>query len=110
MTCLVTANPSERLYWTRDGIEMVDSPKYQTHVWRVGHYSNTLGAFIRDLSASDYGDYRCIAKNQFGQADEKITIHGTLVSYVMSMYLLLHAIVMHVTPCDCYACYSMRLL
>lgn len=75
MTCLIISNPSKDLYWERNGQRVIASHKYGIQKWDVGEYQTTLGLFINRLVAADFGDYKCIAQNEFGRAEEKITIY-----------------------------------
>lgn len=78
LTCLVRANPAKELFWERNGTIVVNSDRYQIHNWETGDYQTTFGLFITGLIDSDFGEYRCIAANDYGRAKGKITVNGIL--------------------------------
>lgn len=78
LTCLVKANPAKDLFWERNGALVSNSDRYQIRNWKTGEYQTTFGLFITELIDSDFGEYRCIAVNDYGRAEGKITINGIL--------------------------------
>lgn len=75
LTCLIRANPAKELFWERNGTIVVNSNRYQIHNWETGEYQTTFGLFITGLIDSDFGEYRCIAANDYGRAKGKITVN-----------------------------------
>lgn len=49
--------------------------KYETSSTNVG-YSKFMKLKIRNVSAADFGSYRCVAKNSLGETDGLIKLDG----------------------------------
>lgn len=49
--------------------------KYETSSTNVG-YSKFMKLKIRNVTSSDYGSYRCVAKNSLGETDGLIKLEG----------------------------------
>ncbi|XP_072401780.1 lachesin-like [Diabrotica undecimpunctata] len=78
LECFTEANPSSLNYWTReDGQNMIhDSKKYRTEN-SVGNpsYKTHMKLTINNIHQSDYGTYKCVAKNPRGEADGIIRLY-----------------------------------
>ena len=86
LECLIQASPFEELYWVRDGERIQDSAKYQLYVWEVTGYTRNLAVLVTGLTAEDYGEYTCVAENEFGYAEDTMNIYGELyVTQVVSI-------------------------
>jgi len=79
LECIITANPLDIHYWTKDGMRLEDDAKYRIHLWDVGSNTKTLGLHIGSLEQADYGDYSCQAQNDHGQAQDKLTLLDELL-------------------------------
>ncbi|XP_050497331.1 lachesin-like [Diabrotica virgifera virgifera] len=78
LECFTEANPSSLNYWTReDGQNMIhDSRKYRTEN-SVGYpsYKTHMKLTINNIQQSDYGTYKCVAKNPRGETDGTIRLY-----------------------------------
>ncbi|XP_028140390.1 protein CEPU-1-like [Diabrotica virgifera virgifera] len=78
LECFTEANPSSLNYWTReDGQNMIhDSKKYHTEN-SVGNpsYKTHMKLTINNIHQSDYGTYKCVAKNPRGETDGIIRLY-----------------------------------
>ncbi|XP_046457264.1 neurotrimin-like isoform X1 [Daphnia pulex] len=95
LDCTIESSPSALHFWSRsDGTDLHEAAKYlmqsSSSVGPVvtpamaGSSQPTWPAFrtqlrltIVNVTARDYGAYRCVAKNQYGEADGVITFHHT---------------------------------
>ena len=90
LTCLVHAFPPADLHWVHadrgDGrLPTVGSEKYRVQNWTVDEYSILFGLHIFSIAASDYGTYRCRARNDLGDDSAKLVIYGKIVHTKMSI-------------------------
>ena len=77
MTCVVTASPlPSELYWEHKGDRLVDSDKFKIMESDIGNYQRTISAQVNDITDSDFGIYKCIVRNDLGQAEDRVTISG----------------------------------
>ncbi|XP_017859971.1 PREDICTED: lachesin [Drosophila arizonae] len=77
LECFIEANPTSLNYWTRENEQMItESPKYKTETI-PGHpsYKATMRLTITNVESSDYGNYKCVAKNPRGDMDGNIKLY-----------------------------------
>ena len=83
---MITANPLETHYWEKDGRRLEDDAKYRIHLWDVGGYTKTMGAFMMDLREEDYGEYTCVAENEFGAVRDSLYLYGKCGGPIHGVY------------------------
>ncbi|XP_050497158.1 lachesin-like isoform X2 [Diabrotica virgifera virgifera] len=80
LECFTEANPSSLNYWTReDGQSMIhDSRKYRTEN-SLGNpsYKTHMKLTINNIQQSDYGTYKCVAKNPRGETVGTIRLYSS---------------------------------
>nr|CAH0103261.1 unnamed protein product [Daphnia galeata] len=93
LDCTIESSPAALHFWSRsDGTDLHEAAKY------LMQSSSSIGPFVTpamagasqptwpsfrtqlrltivNVTAKDYGAYRCVAKNQYGEADGVITFH-----------------------------------
>ncbi|XP_065084279.1 lachesin [Ochlerotatus camptorhynchus] len=77
LECFTEAHPTSLNYWTREDGHMIhDSRKYRTES-TVGMpiYKTHMKLHIFHILQSDYGTYKCVAKNPRGETDGVIRIY-----------------------------------
>ncbi|XP_029724947.1 lachesin-like [Aedes albopictus] len=77
LECFTEAHPTSLNYWTREDGHMIhDSRKYRTES-TVGMpiYKTHMRLHIFNIQQSDYGTYKCVAKNPRGETDGAIRIY-----------------------------------
>ncbi|XP_070075486.1 neurotrimin isoform X2 [Drosophila takahashii] len=77
LECFIEANPTSLNYWTRENDQMItESPKYKTETI-PGHptYKASMRLTITNVQSSDYGNYKCVAKNPRGDMDGNIKLY-----------------------------------
>ncbi|EDW02977.1 GH10989, partial [Drosophila grimshawi] len=77
LECFIEANPTSLNYWTRENEQMItESSKYKTETI-PGHpsYKATMRLTITNVEGSDYGNYKCVAKNPRGDMDGNIKLY-----------------------------------
>ncbi|KAH8281577.1 hypothetical protein KR054_001660 [Drosophila jambulina] len=77
LECFIEANPTSLNYWTRENEQMItESSKYKTETI-PGHpsYKATMRLTIINVESSDYGNYKCVAKNPRGDTDGNIKLY-----------------------------------
>ncbi|XP_039277012.1 lachesin isoform X1 [Nilaparvata lugens] len=77
LECHTEAHPTSLNYWTRDDGHMIhDNNKYHTQS-RVGSpaYKTHMQLTIYKTEESDYGTYKCVAKNPRGETDGTIRLY-----------------------------------
>ncbi len=76
LECIITANPMTTIFWEKDGQRIKDDEKYSIHIWDIGGYTKTMGAFVTHLVLDDYGMYKCVAENDLGRAEDTMSLYG----------------------------------
>ncbi|KAH8354563.1 hypothetical protein KR084_004825, partial [Drosophila pseudotakahashii] len=77
LECFIEANPTSLNYWTRENDQMItESSKYKTETI-PGHptYKASMRLTITNVQSSDYGNYKCVAKNPRGDMDGNIKLY-----------------------------------
>uniref|UniRef100_A0A2S2PQH1 Neurotrimin n=1 Tax=Schizaphis graminum TaxID=13262 RepID=A0A2S2PQH1_SCHGA len=77
LECYTEAHPTSLHYWTRDSGQMLhDSSKYKAmSIQGVPSYKVQMKLTIVDVSQTDYGVYKCVAKNSRGETDGTIRLY-----------------------------------
>ncbi|KAG4079531.1 hypothetical protein HA402_005228 [Bradysia odoriphaga] len=77
LECFVEAFPTSLNYWARENSDMIhDSNKYKTEtIPGTALHKATMKLFISDVQRSDYGTYKCVAKNPRGETDGTIRLY-----------------------------------
>lgn len=77
LECFTEAHPSSLNYWTRDDGQMIhDSKKYRTeNIIGTPSYKTHMRLTINNIQQSDYGTYKCVAKNPRGETDGTIRLY-----------------------------------
>ncbi|XP_055638317.1 lachesin-like [Toxorhynchites rutilus septentrionalis] len=79
LECNIEAHPTSLNYWTRENDQMIhDSGKYKTEsIPGTASYKAVMRLFITEVQHSDYGIYKCIAKNPRGETDGTIRLYSS---------------------------------
>nr|XP_040237252.1 lachesin-like isoform X1 [Anopheles coluzzii] len=79
LECNIEAHPTSLNYWTRENDQMIhDSQKYKTEtVPGNPSYKSVMRLHIGEVQHSDYGIYKCIAKNPRGETDGSIRLYSS---------------------------------
>ncbi|XP_064553617.1 neurotrimin [Drosophila montana] len=77
LECFIEANPTSLNYWTRENEQMItESSKYKTETIPGNpSYKATMRLTITNVQGSDYGNYKCVAKNPRGDMDGNIKLY-----------------------------------
>ncbi len=78
LQCIVTANPQPAVTWTVNDRPLPTSSKYVTSngPWYTSMYARTFNLVINDITADDFGTYKCTVVNTLGQAQLTIKLVG----------------------------------
>ncbi|XP_055592432.1 lachesin-like [Uranotaenia lowii] len=79
LECNIEAHPTSLNYWTRENDQMIhDSQKYKTEsIPGTPSYKAVMRLYISEVQQSDYGIYKCIAKNPRGETDGTIRLYSS---------------------------------
>ncbi|KAF2884412.1 hypothetical protein ILUMI_21791 [Ignelater luminosus] len=77
LECFTEAHPSSLNYWTREDGHMIhESRKYHAeNVVGSPAYKTHMRLTINNIQQSDYGTYKCVAKNPRGETDGTIRLY-----------------------------------
>ncbi|XP_037910647.1 lachesin-like [Hermetia illucens] len=77
LECFIEAHPTSLNYWTRENDQMIsESTKYKTEtIPGTPSYKATMRLTISNVEKSDYGSYKCVAKNPRGETDGTIKLY-----------------------------------
>lgn len=86
LECFTEAHPSSLNYWTREDGQMIhESRKYHTeNIIGEPSYKTHMRLTINNIHDSDYGVYKCVAKNPRGETDGTIRLYR---EYILSVYI-----------------------
>jgi len=78
LECSTEAHPTSLNYWTRENNEMIqENAKYHaTTIPGDAAYKTNMRLFIRNVAQSDFGQYKCVAKNPRGETDSSIRLYS----------------------------------
>jgi hypothetical protein len=78
LECFTEAHPNSLNYWTREDGQMIhDTRKYQIQSKPLElPYKTQMLLTIVKLKSSDFGTYKCVAKNPRGETDGTIRLYG----------------------------------
>lgn len=76
LECRLEASPTPLTSWIRsDGIMLLNNRKYDVTEEKEG-YKIYMKIRINTLTASDFGSYKCVAKNTLGEKEGFIRLYG----------------------------------
>ncbi|XP_073823360.1 LOW QUALITY PROTEIN: dpr-interacting protein eta [Musca autumnalis] len=88
LECHSEAFPKAINYWTREKGDIVPpGSKFISNMTEIGDYRTSVKLHINPLTASEFGAYRCVAKNSLGDTDGTIKLYkipSNTVNYVDS--------------------------
>lgn len=86
LECFTEAHPSSLNYWTREDGQMIhESGKYHTeNIIGEPSYKTHMRLTINNIQQSDYGVYKCVAKNPRGETDGTIRLYS---EYCVSSFI-----------------------
>lgn len=78
LECFTEAHPGSLNYWTREDGQMIhESRKYHTeNIIGDPPYKTHMRLTIHNIQQSDYGVYKCVAKNPRGETDGTIRLYS----------------------------------
>ncbi|XP_075149588.1 dpr-interacting protein eta [Haematobia irritans] len=86
LECHSEAFPKAINYWTREKGDIVPpGSKFTSNVTEIGDYRSSVKLHINPLTASEFGSYRCVAKNSLGDTDGTIKLYripSNTINYV----------------------------
>ncbi|XP_022920985.1 neurotrimin-like isoform X2 [Onthophagus taurus] len=79
LECYTEAHPSSLNYWTREDGQMIhESRKYHAeNIVGAVSYKTHMRLTINNIQQSDYGTYKCVAKNPRGETDGTIRLYSS---------------------------------
>jgi neurotrimin len=79
LECFTEAHPSSLNYWTREDGQMIhETRKYHTeNTFGDPSYKIHMKLTINNIQQSDYGTYKCVAKNPRGETDGTIRLYSS---------------------------------
>ncbi|CAK1601908.1 unnamed protein product [Parnassius mnemosyne] len=76
LECYIESSPKSINYWVRDSNEMViSSNKYEVVNTMMSSFESRMTLTVRRLEKTDFGGYRCVAKNSLGEVDSVIRLY-----------------------------------
>ena len=80
LECTVDAFPydSLRVDWVKNRRRVTQSDSHDIHRLEGPDHTVTLRVVIRDLTGSDFGDYKCVANNTVAWKEVVVTVFGRL--------------------------------
>ncbi|KAF6210795.1 hypothetical protein GE061_013906 [Apolygus lucorum] len=72
--CNTEAYPKAISYWVYDGVMILPTSKYSSEV-QDSSYRIFMKLTVRNLTARDFGSYRCISKNSLGETEGTIRLY-----------------------------------
>ncbi|CRK97385.1 CLUMA_CG010775, isoform A [Clunio marinus] len=79
LECVVEAHPTSLNYWCRENEKMIyDSQKYKTETLVSSpSYKSIMRLTIYNIQHSDFGIYKCVAKNPRGETESSIRLYSS---------------------------------
>ncbi|CAG9803944.1 unnamed protein product [Chironomus riparius] len=80
LECIVEAHPTSLTFWCRENekIMIYDSQKYKTEtLLTTPSYKSIMRLTIFNIQHSDFGIYKCIAKNPRGETESSIRLYSS---------------------------------
>ncbi|XP_055611875.1 lachesin [Uranotaenia lowii] len=72
--CHTEAHPRAIIYWVYNSVMVLPSKKYIID-YNENSYRAHMKLTIKNLSSSDFGNYRCISKNSLGETEGSIRVY-----------------------------------
>ncbi|PSN55255.1 hypothetical protein C0J52_05832 [Blattella germanica] len=80
LECHTEAYPTSINYWTTERGDMIVSGDKYEAVSMDNGYNKYMMLKIRSAAKSDFGSYKCVAKNSLGETDGVIKLDGKFIS------------------------------
>ncbi|KAJ4436915.1 hypothetical protein ANN_17047 [Periplaneta americana] len=80
LECHTEAYPTSINYWTTERGDMIVSGDKYEAVSMDNGYNKYMMLKIRSVSKTDFGSYKCVAKNSLGETDGVIKLDGQFIS------------------------------
>ncbi|XP_014252970.1 lachesin-like isoform X2 [Cimex lectularius] len=74
LECNTEAYPKAISYWVYEGIMLLPTKKYISNI-QESSYRTFMKLTVRNLTARDFGSYRCISKNSLGETEGSIRLY-----------------------------------
>ncbi|XP_049318511.1 opioid-binding protein/cell adhesion molecule homolog isoform X2 [Bactrocera dorsalis] len=74
LECQSEAYPKSINYWTKNDTIIVPGEHFASETFESG-YKITMRLTVKDVDTSDFGSYRCVAKNSLGDTDGTIKLY-----------------------------------
>ena len=82
LECQVEAYPPALIYWIQGESRMIESNwKYKVLQQDSEPYTNYITLNITYVEPSDYGLFKCVAKNERGKTFGLLTLYGQLLTF-----------------------------
>ena len=78
LACRAIGIPRPFVQWHKNGILVNDSYKYEQLSFTYRHHTTLAWLRIRSLSRKDFGQYVCMASNDFGKQETTIILAGKI--------------------------------
>nr|XP_018912263.1 PREDICTED: protein amalgam-like [Bemisia tabaci] len=78
LECHSEAYPKSISYWTRERGEVITYGQKYEPVIIESDYRTHMKLIVKSVSASDYGNYKCVSKNSLGDTDGAIKVYPVL--------------------------------
>lgn len=78
LECFTEAHPTSLNYWTREDGHMIHETKkyHMESITNTPTYKTHMKLTISNIQNSDYGTYKCVAKNPRGESDGTIRLYS----------------------------------
>ncbi|XP_055711583.1 neurotrimin-like isoform X1 [Phlebotomus papatasi] len=74
LECITESHPNSVNYWLRGKGDIVQGGSYE-QLMLENVFKVVMKLVIRPVKATDFGIYKCIAKNSLGESEETISVH-----------------------------------
>lgn len=74
LECITESHPNSVNYWIRGKGDIVQGGSYETIVLD-NIFKVIMKLVVRPVKSTDFGVYKCVAKNSLGESEETIKIH-----------------------------------
>ncbi|XP_066258932.1 lachesin-like isoform X2 [Euwallacea similis] len=74
LDCHTEAYPKAISYWVRENVMLLPTKKYGAELTENSYMAH-MKLTVRNLQATDFGNYRCISKNSLGETEGSIRLY-----------------------------------